>query len=201
MQERAAHELADKVRRHLTGVQSVMAVDAVHYRPHLGPDDGWAVQVVRPPRNGGPVQIVGSDRTGYSTTADVNAHHSLVTLVREVFLTPPEDEHVWPDDAELGAGIRAACVAIGHGRERLQALALDVETRRQVGAWLVLVEDNVPIDCGPGMEPVVYGPYLHELAATEACERILTRLRPLPRYEGVHLVASTYQAQPEPKEA
>lgn len=194
MHKHAADALAVKVRAQLTGIPDVTAVDAVALDPTAGSEDRWAVRVARTPRAGGPVTIIGNDHTGYTTTSRTGPRLTLPLLVRLVFLGPtsqPEAEYVWPDDSGLGEAIRRACFALGDVRAQLQALAQDVETRRQQGAWLVIVNDG-----GGGLVP--HGPYLNEQAATEALDRIMAALRSQGRREATGAV---YQAQPEPQEA
>lgn len=175
MNKRAAHELADKVRRQLTGIDGVIAVDGIHYNPHAGDDQGWAVRVARRPRDGGDVTVIGSERGGYTTTDRTGSNMSLPALVREVFLLPPtgspepSPDGVRPDDDHAAAVLRQACATLREVRDTIGEVATELATRKEQLPW-VIVTIRRGVEEGPGLK--VYGPYDTAPLANRALEEV-----------------------------
>lgn len=180
MQKRAAQVLADKVRRQLTGNPSVSAVEAIHFNAHAGAMNGWAVQVTRAPRKGGPVTIVGDDLRGYTTTDSTgSATRSLPVLLRDVFLRPdpePAADAVRLEDEVAAELLRGAANALGDLRKLLGGVASDLATRKEQLPWVVVVL-NRGIEKGPNLR--VHGTYPNAVEANAALERIPEASMPL----------------------
>lgn len=172
MHKRTAHELADKVRRQLTGIDGVMAVDGVHLNPHAGTDQGWAVRVARRARNGGDVTIIGSERSGYSTTERTGSARNLPVLIREVFLSAPgaAPDAVTPDDDRAAELLRRACSALRDVAEDVGVVAAELATRKDQLPWVVVtLRRGIPDD---GAALKVYGPYSSAAEATKALSSV-----------------------------